>query len=318
MAALMIAVVFLGVSITAAQFPPQVVETKLGEEKTLPCLVPSGETKVSWYMNNIRITFGMTVLHGKRYSIQRRSNEWNLRIDGVTRDDETTFKCEAGTTVIVEIRLEIQTGPTWNDISPHELTPMEHTDVTITCMANGRPTPEITWYTENMPSPNQKQKLEVTGDKLVIYNISRYQSDTYSCLAANAHGELHHSTKISVKFPPEVYIYEREVVASLQTDIVFTCVVQGYPVDKVYWETNNKVEIKDPHWKYKLFREQPDDYPVTFLTLMIHKYSLSDYDYGTYMCIAEGESPEDRRSAEVVLLKEEEKKTDEETVIKYN
>lgn len=52
-------------------------------------------------------------------------------------------------------------------------------DLTLTCLAEGHPVPEISWHREN------GERLAATGEKLTITDLKWRHGGTYRCLADN-------------------------------------------------------------------------------------------------------------------------------------
>ena len=87
---------------------------------------------------------------------------------------------------------------------PSSEVPVENSKFTLTCIAEGLPVPNITWYLASQPftsvTPSVTTNLTTITSQLIFNNIKRDDKGNYSCRASNNAG-----TKNSVDVTVDVH-----------------------------------------------------------------------------------------------------------------
>jgi len=160
----------------------------------------------------------------------------------------------------------------------------EGSDVYLECRVKSRPkTENIIWIKD---SSEVKQDLSqgrlVSGQSLVLQNISRYDSGNYSCRAQNSEGRSSsNKIQVEVKYKPVCKSKALEMIAVSHGEEVFVpCRISANPPEvEFHWYFNssdNKEYIDLPISQYSSTR-----------TTSILQFSLhSERDYGIVQCLA--------------------------------
>lgn len=97
-----------------------------------------------------------------------------------------------------------------NNITRYELTPVEtdigssvktivENNITISCRAEGFPSPSITWNHNGATTPLVSgERWKIKGQSLTIVKAQEGDSGVYQCNATNIEGSTSHSSKIDV------------------------------------------------------------------------------------------------------------------------
>ncbi|XP_077985011.1 nephrin-like isoform X3 [Glandiceps talaboti] len=140
---------------------------------------------------------------------------------------------------------------------PPSMSPNEGTSsVTLSCQADGDPTPTFTW-TKDGSDLQINTKYTVTGGSLVIHNIVKSDDGEYICVADNGYGTAATSNPatLTVNYPPGEPICTRSPSPHsgtpsyylLNTGVTLTCeVTDGRPTATVQWYKNEESSPLSP------------------------------------------------------------------------
>ncbi|CAF0847191.1 unnamed protein product, partial [Brachionus calyciflorus] len=123
---------------------------------------------------------------------------------------------------------------------------LERQNITLTCEAEGNPSPLIYWYKNN--------KLVATGSHYIKKDISRHSNAVYECVARNGiEPDPSRLFKINVNFKPIINLMYHLVDFQNQTsrhntkdlnEIEFVCEIIGNPINLISWFKDG-IKIKD-------------------------------------------------------------------------
>lgn len=122
--------------------------------------------------------------------------------------------------------------------------------VTLTCVVNGVPTPEVTWYRNGVVLKEKTITYENGAAKYVITKTTKESSGTYVCKAANEVGSVESSCKVVIEEKPTITVDKKQIVQKLRVGDEWTVVANfdGYPVPEIVWYREEEViESTDEH-----------------------------------------------------------------------
>ncbi|XP_043346517.1 neuronal growth regulator 1 isoform X3 [Dermochelys coriacea] len=168
-------------------FPGAAVDNlvvRKGDTAVLRCYLEDGASKGAW-LNRSSIIFA----GGDKWSVDPRvsiatanKREYSLQIQDVDVTDDGPYTCSVQTQHTprtMQVHLTVQVSPKISRIST-DIVVNEGSNVTLTCLASGKPEPSISW---RHISPSAKPFEN--GQYLDIYGITRDQAGEYECSAEN-------------------------------------------------------------------------------------------------------------------------------------
>ncbi|XP_060630493.2 hemicentin-1 isoform X1 [Anolis sagrei] len=174
-------------------------------------------------------------------------------------------------------------GP--NGDMPEEVTVLLNKMAVLECMANGNPTPSITWQKDGqLLTEDSQHKFIASGRTLQILSSQITDTGRYACVVENMAGSAKKYFNLHVHVPPSIVgINPENLTVVVNNFISFTCEVTGFPPPDLSWLKN----------------EKPLSLNTNALivpggrTLQIPRARLSDA--GEYVCIARNSAGESRR-----------------------
>lgn len=287
--------------------PARNVTVVAGRKAILPCSVEYLKShKVIWTnqrhtlltMRDRRITDDVRIM-----VVRDHPGEWDLHIRDVEPTDQGQYNCQINTqpVKINKVNLFVLVQPTLHAaMSSRDKTAKEGDTVELVCNVSGIPHPNVTWYRKSINGKLPKERVGMTGDGLntcvlccvpgigmtgevlMIHNISRYCNDMYECVADNGVANaVNHVIKVTVFFTPEIYLPTKRIGQALAKETILECKITAMPQGVTVWRKNG-TELQTG-WKYRVDAYSDDDYTIT-LSLRIRQ--ISKEDYGVYTCVA--------------------------------
>ncbi|XP_015777383.1 PREDICTED: fibroblast growth factor receptor 3-like isoform X2 [Acropora digitifera] len=148
----------------------------------------------------------------------------------VTSEHNATFACEvvASGNAISIWRSHVQVdvvGPPSNIITSSDQTITAPAELTLNCLADGKPTPTIFW-TRVSDNTNVSMPLNIIGGK---------NEESYQCTADNGVGNpLTKVVKITVLFPPS-NIFASDQTVTAPRELTLNCLADGKPTPTIFW-----------------------------------------------------------------------------------
>ncbi|XP_050720024.1 basement membrane-specific heparan sulfate proteoglycan core protein-like [Eriocheir sinensis] len=276
----------------------QNVTVAAGREARLSCIVDNlGEYRVGWLKvdsQTILTLQNRVVTHNARVTLTHDQHRtWNLHIRQVKESDSGCYMCQINTPVMQNqvgcIKVHVPPDII-NDETSSDTTVNEGDSVTLRCVAEGYPKPEIKWKREDnrritlktSTRDTAKEVESVPGNNLTLDRVSRKQMGAYLCIASNGvPPSVSKRIIVNVNFSPVVKSDNQLIGSPIGTDVEIECHVEAYPKAVNYWERENGEMLLDGR-KYKL-DENVDMYRVTM------KLTIQDFgkvDAGQYKCIS--------------------------------
>ncbi|XP_009697818.1 PREDICTED: neural cell adhesion molecule L1-like protein, partial [Cariama cristata] len=108
----------------------------------------------------------------------------------------------------------------------------------LECIAEGLPTPHLSWVKVTGNLPKDEPETENFGKILKIDQVTAADEGTYQCTASNPMGRAKHEFHVHVEEPPR-WIKEPEGgVYSIGTNLVLLCEAIGNPEPTIQWKLN--------------------------------------------------------------------------------
>ncbi|XP_009808560.2 neural cell adhesion molecule L1-like protein isoform X1 [Gavia stellata] len=108
----------------------------------------------------------------------------------------------------------------------------------LECIAEGLPTPHLSWVKVTGNLPKDEPETENFGKILKIDQVTAADEGTYQCTASNPMGRAKHEFHVHVEEPPR-WIKEPEGgVYSVGTNLVLLCEAIGSPEPTTQWKLN--------------------------------------------------------------------------------
>ncbi|KAM9325914.1 neuronal growth regulator 1 [Gastrophryne carolinensis] len=252
------------------------IVVRQGETATLRCYLEEGASKGAW-LNRSSIIFA----GNDKWSVDPRvsiatssKKDYSLRIQKVDISDDGMYTCSVQTEhspKTKQVHLTVQVSPRIFDISPNMIV-NEGTNVSLTCLATGKPEPSISW---RHISPSAKPFG--SGQFLDIYGITRDQAGDYECLAENAvsYSDVK-KVNVVVNFAPTILEITPSGV-SLGKNGIIRCETAAVPSPTFEWYKGEK----------KLINGQKGILIKNYSTRSIlHVSNVTEEHFGNYTCVA--------------------------------
>uniref|UniRef100_A0A4W3H8C9 Limbic system associated membrane protein n=1 Tax=Callorhinchus milii TaxID=7868 RepID=A0A4W3H8C9_CALMI len=253
------------------------ITVRQGDKAVLRCYVDDRVSKVAW-LNRSNIIFA----GNDKWSLDSRVTlltsarlEYSLQIQKVDVSDEGPYTCSVQTQhqpKTYQIHLIVQVPPKIYNISS-DIIVNEGSNVTLVCLANGRPEPVINW---RHISPSVKE-FEDEEEYLEIFMINRYQAGFYECKAANEVASADEKkVHITVNYIPSI-TYAQSADVAVGRSGMLHCEVSAVPPAEFEW-------YKEDKWIYNASQGiQIQNFGNR--SILVVSNATEDH-YGNYTCVA--------------------------------
>ncbi|XP_077090637.1 neuronal cell adhesion molecule a isoform X18 [Siphateles boraxobius] len=116
----------------------------------------------------------------------------------------------------------------------------------LECLADGLPTPEITWTKVVGELPRSRFSFYSFQKTLKITEVTEADGGDYRCLAKNRLGSNHHTITVVVRAAPFWISAPQNLILAPKENGMLTCRVGGNPQPKVTWSVNG-IPIENSH-----------------------------------------------------------------------
>uniref|UniRef100_A0A8D2B9D0 Hemicentin-1 n=1 Tax=Sciurus vulgaris TaxID=55149 RepID=A0A8D2B9D0_SCIVU len=199
-----------------------------------------------------------------------------LQIAFAQPEDTGQYMCMAANVAgssSMSTKLTVHVPPRIQSTEVH-YTVNENSQAILPCVADGIPTPAITWKKDNVLLANLlgKYTAEPYGE-LILENAVPEDSGVYTCVANNAAGEDVHTVSLTVHVLPTFTELPGDVSLNKGERLRLSCKATGIPLPKLTWTFNTNI--------IPAHADSGDGHSE----LVIEK--VSKEDSGTYVCTAE-------------------------------
>ncbi|CAL9684199.1 unnamed protein product [Knipowitschia caucasica] len=251
------------------------ITIRQGDTAVIRCYVDDKVSRVAW-LNRSNIIFAgqdKWSLDPRVDLVTKGQLEYSLRIQKVDVYDEGTYTCSIQTkqkSKTSHIHLIVQVPASIYKVS-EDVIVNEGSNVTLSCLASGRPDPIITWRLLN-PSAEPLDGEEF----LDIIGIMRSQAGRYECKASNdvATPDFKY-VNVVVNYPPTI-----QKIQSSETPVgrvgMLQCDANAVPKPEFEWYRDDK----------RMTNSQSINIQMLGTTTILVFSNVSEEDYGNYTCVA--------------------------------
>ncbi|XP_044765308.1 lachesin isoform X1 [Coccinella septempunctata] len=269
------------------------VTVALGRDASLPCVVENlGTYKVAWIHidRQMILTIHRHVISRiARFSVSHdNAKTWLLHVSSVQQEDRGYYMCQVNTNPMISQvgYLQVVVPPNIIDVESTQSTVAvrENQNISLTCKADGFPTPKIMWRREDGQAISVERRKKVNvydGEKLNLTRISRTEMGAYLCIATNGvPPSVSKRIIVDVEFSPMIWVPNQLVGAPAGTDVTIDCHTEAYPRAISYWVYDNVMLL--PTKKYGT--ETMENSYRAHMKLTVR--NLQTGDFGNYRCIS--------------------------------
>ncbi|XP_022902062.1 lachesin [Onthophagus taurus] len=271
------------------------VTVALGRDASLPCVVENlGNYKVAWIHIDRQMILTIhrhVISRMQRFSVSHdNAKTWLLHVSSVQQEDRGYYMCQVNTNPMISQvgYLQVVVPPNILDSESTQSTVAirENQNISLTCKADGFPTPKIMWRREDgQPitfERRKKAKVNVyDGEQLNLTRISRTEMGAYLCIATNAvPPSVSKRIIVDVEFSPMIWVPNQLVGAPAGTDVTIDCHTEAYPRAISYWMYENAMLL--PSKKYGT--ETTENSYRAHMKLTVR--NMQTKDFGNYRCIS--------------------------------
>ncbi|XP_029724947.1 lachesin-like [Aedes albopictus] len=274
------------------------VTVPAGRNVKLACSVKNlGSFKVAWMhfeQSAILTVHNHVITRNPRISVTHDKHDkhktWFLHISNVQEEDKGRYMCQINT-VTAKTQfgyLHVVVPPNIDDsLSSSDVIVREGSNVTLKCRATGSPQPQVKWKRDDNSKIAINKSLSVLewdGESVELSKISRLDMGAYLCIASNGvPPTVSKRIKVSVDFPPMLWIPHQLVGVPLNYNITLECFTEAHPTSLNYWTREDGHMIHDSR-KYRT--ESTVGMPIYKTHMRLHIFNIQQSDYGTYKCVA--------------------------------
>ncbi|PIO76880.1 immunoglobulin domain protein [Teladorsagia circumcincta] len=274
----------------------------LGQDVDLTCKVDNlGRHMVAFVRASTPprlISFDEKIFRQKdKYELKSKmgplNNEWVLTIKNVQEDDRGNYSCQvnADPVLTATAELDIKVPPAVSRGTPSAVEVREGHNVTLTCKAEGNPTPTVVWRRQD------KQIIRYNGatgfgasvfhgPSLHLTKVNRKHMSEYVCVASNGiPPDETWTVKLLVTFAPLIQAKSTSVRVPLGGLARLVCTAESWPRPDVTWDKEEQ-QIFDSD-NYATSQTVSGQYHSVHV-LEIRR--VEKHHYGSYRCTARNDN----------------------------
>ncbi|NXM32116.1 NCHL1 protein, partial [Oxyruncus cristatus] len=236
------------------KFPKEKIEpldVEHGDSVILHCNPPKGIPPLHIYWMNIDLQH---IPQDERVSMSLKGDLYFANVEeNDSRSDYCCFAAFPRLRTIVQkmpMTLKVSRSNFIKERKPKLLIPPESagssSSVTVIkggvllleCIAEGLPTPHLSWIKVTGNMPKDEPETENFGKILKIDQVTAADEGTYQCTASNPMGRARHEFHVHVEEPPQWLKKPEGGVYSVGTNLVLLCEAIGNPEPSIQWKLN--------------------------------------------------------------------------------
>ncbi|XP_044741043.1 lachesin-like [Chrysoperla carnea] len=269
------------------------VTVALGRDANLPCVVENlGSYKVAWIHIDRQMILTIhrhVISRVPRFSVSHdNAKTWLLHVSSVQQEDRGYYMCQVNTNPMISqvgyLQVVVPPNIIDSDSTQSTVAIRENQNITLTCRADGFPTPKIMWRREDGQgiTVERRKKVHVyDGELLNLTRISRTEMGAYLCIATNGvPPSVSKRIIVDVEFSPMIWVPNQLVGAPAGTDVAIDCHTEAYPRAISYWVYDNVMIL--PTKKYGT--EITENSYRTHMKLIVRNIQAGDF--GNYRCVS--------------------------------
>ncbi|KAM6967544.1 neural cell adhesion molecule 1 [Aplochiton taeniatus] len=210
-------------------------EFLVGQDSVIPCVVSGNPTpEVHWLRDHQVVDTS-----GKRL---RQLPDNSLQIQKVSRDDAGSYVCEAKIknrpiteTLTISVAVNVPPSVRLREEVKKVMAGPE-TNVSLLCLVEGHPTPNISWITPVNSDPS-RHHFNSDRSQMTIRSVARGDYGEYVCTARNKIAESSATLMLHVSELPKVYLSSEEQDAELGQSMSVSCNISGHPTPEQRWHS---------------------------------------------------------------------------------
>uniref|UniRef100_A0A8C7YQY1 Neural cell adhesion molecule L1 n=1 Tax=Oryzias sinensis TaxID=183150 RepID=A0A8C7YQY1_9TELE len=208
----------------------------------------------------------------------KNHNRW-LYFDNISQEDDGEYECRASNSfgfATHTFTVTVEAAPYWVK-EPQNLMYAPGETVRLDCLADGIPTPSITWSMNGQAlagTVDDDPRRSVTSSSLILRDVEVSDTAVYQCEATNRHGSILLNTNLFVvELPPQILSSDGVIYRVIEgSDVNLHCESFGSPRPHTTWTREDMVPLLvDPR-------------ASLFTNGTIQLSSVSHEDSGTYTC----------------------------------
>ncbi|XP_017265335.1 neural cell adhesion molecule 1 isoform X2 [Kryptolebias marmoratus] len=205
-----------------------------GTDGVVPCQV-KGQPAVDVHW--LRDMQDIPSIGGRRV---RKKPDNSLSIEKVRRDDAGVYVCQAqirGRPIYQQLSVSVVVNAPPTVRLREEVKKViagPEANVTLLCLVDGLPKPNITWTMPVTFDPSQHQ-FNSDRSQLLIQSITRTDYGEYICTATNKIAESSATIMLHVFEAPEVFVSVNQQCVTVGERVSVSCNVTGHPQPELHW-----------------------------------------------------------------------------------
>ncbi|XP_016422602.1 opioid-binding protein/cell adhesion molecule-like [Sinocyclocheilus rhinocerous] len=257
------------------------ITVRQGDSAVLKCNVDNKVSRVAW-LNRTTILF----TGNEKWSLDPRVvllntalTEYSIKIINVNLYDEGPYVCSILTNKKPEstkVHLIVQVPARIVNIST-DVSVNEGSNVSLMCLAIGRPEPSILWKFRSSESEGKGIRIITEGEYVEMTGITKDMSGSYDCITSNDISPPDVRTvQVTVNYPP-VISRARSTGTAVGQKGVLWCEVSAVPLADFQWYKGERRLLNGLNG-VKIENKGKQS--------MLTFFNVSEEDYGNYTCVA--------------------------------
>ncbi|XP_062437683.1 hemicentin-1 [Rhea pennata] len=217
-----------------------------------------------------------------------------LQINNADLSDTASYTCVASNIagkMTREFMLTVHVAPTIRS-SPQTIVVRINTSAVLECIAEGVPTPRVTWRKDGAIFSGNNTRYSLLEDgSLHIHSAHVTDTGRYMCMATNTAGTERKRTDLQVIVPPAIAPGHSNITVTVNMQTTLPCESTGIPRPAISWTKNgHPLHVDQNQNTYRLLSSG---------SLVIISPTVDDT--AVYECSVSNDAGEDRRAVELTV-----------------